>query len=131
MGASNGGLMAGVAATQRPDLWRAVVPRVPMSDLIGACREAYGRYVVDMEYADTTDADEVRRLASFSPYQLVQDGRHYPATISTRVTPTHVARPGTLANSARAFRRRRAAPSRYSYGYGAMSDMAGRRPGRS
>jgi prolyl oligopeptidase len=79
MGGSNGGLMAAVAATQRPDLWRAVVPRVPMCDLIGTCREPYGRYIVQMEYADPTDPDEVRRLAGFSPYQLVEDGRHYPA----------------------------------------------------
>jgi prolyl oligopeptidase len=78
-GGSNGGLMAAVAATQRPDLWRAVVPRVPMSDLIGACREPYGRMIVDGEYADTTDPEEVSRLASFSPYQLVRDGESYPA----------------------------------------------------
>ena len=78
-GASNGGLMAGVAATQRPDLWRVVVPRVPIVDLIGACRGAYGRLVVSMEYAGIEDPEEVRRLASFSPYQLVKEGVRYPA----------------------------------------------------
>jgi prolyl oligopeptidase len=79
MGGSNGGLMAGVALTQRPELWRVVVPRVPMLDLIGACREPYGRWVVNSEYADIEDPDDVRRLASFSPYHLIRKAVRYPA----------------------------------------------------
>lgn len=78
-GGSNGGLMAGVAVTQRPELWKAVVPRVPLLDLIGACRQAYGRMATVMEFADVDDPAEVRRLAMFSPYQLVRDGVEYPA----------------------------------------------------
>jgi prolyl oligopeptidase len=78
-GGSNGGLMAGVAATQRPDLWAVAVPRVPIVDLIGACREPYGRMCVTMEYATVEDSDEVSRLATFSPYQLVCEGVSYPA----------------------------------------------------
>jgi prolyl oligopeptidase len=78
-GGSNGGLMAGVALTQRPDLWRVVVPRVPMLDLIGACREPYGRMCITMEYANVEDPEEVRRLAGFSAYHLVRDGTSYPA----------------------------------------------------
>jgi prolyl oligopeptidase len=78
-GGSNGGLMAGVAATQRPDLWAVAVPRVPILDLIGACREAYGRMAVTMEYANIEDPQEVHRLATFSPYQLVREGVSYPA----------------------------------------------------
>jgi len=78
-GGSNGGLMAGLAIAERPELWGAVVPRVPMLDLIGACREAYGRMCVSMEYADVDNPDEVRRLAEFSPYQLIRDGQSYPA----------------------------------------------------
>jgi prolyl oligopeptidase len=78
-GGSNGGLLAGVAATQRPDLWAAAVPRVPVLDLIGACRSAYGKQSVLEEMADVEDADEIRRLVSFSPYHLVRDGVDYPA----------------------------------------------------
>jgi prolyl oligopeptidase len=78
-GGSNGGLMAGVALTQRPELWKVVVPRVPMLDLIGACREPYGRMCVAMEYADVEDPDDVRRLSTFSPYHLIKDGVSYPA----------------------------------------------------
>jgi prolyl oligopeptidase len=78
-GGSNGGLMCGVAVTQRPELWRAVVPRVPLLDLIGGCRDPYGRYGIQADYADVDDAEEIRRLATFSPYQLVRDGTRYPA----------------------------------------------------
>ncbi len=78
-GGSNGGLMAGVAITQRPDLWRAAVPHVPLLDLLGACRERYGRAAVTEELGNPDDPDEVTRLASISPYHLVKDGTAYPA----------------------------------------------------
>jgi prolyl oligopeptidase len=78
-GASNGGLMAGVAATQRPDLWKVVVPRVPILDLIGACRDPYNWMATILDRADVEDPKEVCRLASFSPYHLVHEGVSYPA----------------------------------------------------
>jgi prolyl oligopeptidase len=78
-GASNGGLMVGVAVTQRPDLWAVAVARVPVLDLIGACREPYGRQAIAEEMANVEDPQEVNRLATFSPYQLVRDGVSYPA----------------------------------------------------
>jgi prolyl oligopeptidase len=77
-GGSNGGLMAGVAATQRPALWRAVVPRVPVLDLIGHNRYPYGRMMFE-ELVDVEDSEDVRRLATFSPYHLVREGVAYPA----------------------------------------------------
>src|SRR5262249_3707747 len=78
-GASNGGLLSGNAITQRPDLWKAVVPRVPILDLIGACRDPYDRWAIEIEYADPDDPDDVRRLATYSAYHLVKDGTVYPA----------------------------------------------------
>ncbi|MFE4831194.1 prolyl oligopeptidase family serine peptidase [Streptomyces sp. NPDC056672] len=78
-GSSNGGLLAGVAATQRPHLWAAVIPRVPLLDIIGACHDGYGRMAVGMDFGDPDDPDEVRRMAQFSPYHLVEDGVDYPA----------------------------------------------------
>jgi prolyl oligopeptidase len=79
VGQSNGGLLAGVAATQRPELWAAVVPRVPFLDCIGGCRDPYGRNAVSTELADIEDPNEVARLAQFSPYHLVREGVRYPA----------------------------------------------------
>ena len=78
-GGSNGGLMVGVAITQRPDLWAVAIPRAPLLDLIGACREPYGRMCVMMEFANVEAPDEVRRLSTFSPYHMVRDGVSYPA----------------------------------------------------
>jgi len=78
-GGSNGGLMAGVAITQRPDLWKAVVPRVPFLDAIGGMREPYGYVTSKLEFGDPEDPDDVRRMAEFSPYHLVEKGTAYPA----------------------------------------------------
>lgn len=94
-GGSAGGLMAGVAVTQRPDLWEAVVPRVPILDLIGGCRFPFSRMNTMKERANVDEPDEVRRLATFSPYHLVQDGICYPAVfldagaIDPRCPPWH------------------------------------------
>lgn len=78
-GRSNGGLMSGVVLTQRPDLWKAVVPQVPVLDLIGALRHPYGRDAIEIEYADPNNAEELKAMLKYSPYHLVQDGVKYPA----------------------------------------------------
>lgn len=78
-GGSGGGLMSGVAVTQRPELWRVVVPQKPFLDLIGGCREPYGRDIVAGEFGDIDDPDDVARMATFSPCQLIHDGVPYPA----------------------------------------------------
>jgi len=78
-GGSNGGLMSGVAITQRPNLWKAVVPRVPFLDVIGGMREPYGYVTNKLEFGDPEDPDEVRRMSEFSPYHLVKEGTAYPA----------------------------------------------------
>jgi prolyl oligopeptidase len=78
-GESNGGTLCGVALAQRPDLWGAVVPQYPLADLIGCCGDPYDLFCVDPEWATVEDPDEVRRLATFSPYHMVRDGVEYPA----------------------------------------------------
>lgn len=77
-GWSNGGIMAGTALTQRPDLWAAVVAQCPVLDLIGAHRYPYARFAIGAEFGGLDDPDEVRRLAAMSPYQLVDDDTRYP-----------------------------------------------------
>jgi prolyl oligopeptidase len=79
-GESNGGLMAGVAATQRPDLWAAAVLRVPRLDLIGACETAYGRNsTLEDRARSLDDPAEIARLAGYSPYHQLRAGIAYPA----------------------------------------------------
>lgn len=77
-GTSAGGLLAGIAAIQRPDLWSAVVARVPVLDLIHHCHDAYGRMMFE-EFVDADDPEDVRRLGAISPYHLVRKGVRYPA----------------------------------------------------
>lgn len=78
-GDSQGGLMAGVAITQRPQLWRVAVAKLPVLDLIGGLRTPYGYLGFKLEYGDPEQAEEMRRVARFSPYQLVKEGSEYPA----------------------------------------------------
>lgn len=78
-GWSNGGVMAGVALTQRPDLWAAVVPQCPILDILGTHRHPYGRFAVQAEFGDLDDPDDVHRLAGISPYHLIRDDVSYPS----------------------------------------------------
>lgn len=78
-GASNGGLVASVAAIERPDLWRVVVPQVPVTDLVALLRHPYGRYVVAHEFAHVEEPGELERLLKMSPYHQAQSARTLPA----------------------------------------------------
>ena len=78
-GRSKGGLMAGVALTQRPNLWNAVVPQVPVLDLIGTLRHPYGRYCCEIEYGNPQDTTDIRKIAEYSPYHNINIGTAYPA----------------------------------------------------
>ncbi|MBB4914919.1 prolyl oligopeptidase family serine peptidase [Streptosporangium saharense] len=73
-GGSDGGLMCGVAVTTRPDLWRAVLPREPLLDLVGGTRDPYLDFVIRKAWADPDDPEQVRRLLGLSPYELVKPG---------------------------------------------------------
>jgi len=74
-GSSNGGLVAAVAATQRPDLFRAVVAQVPLLDLLRA-----GRFALVMEFGDPQNPTDAPVLTAYSPYHNVRDA-WYPAVL--------------------------------------------------
>ncbi len=78
-GRSNGGLMAGVAVTQRPELWRVVVPQVPLFDLIGALRDPYAQQVIKEEFANPENPEDICRMVKYSPYHLINKQTNYPA----------------------------------------------------
>ena len=85
-GVSNGGLLAAVAGTQRPDLFSAVVSDVPVTDMLRFPLMGMGSLWVD-EYGDPSDPAMAQVLRSYSPLHNVRDGRSYPpflVTISTR-----------------------------------------------
>ncbi|MGH2442471.1 MAG: prolyl oligopeptidase family serine peptidase, partial [Chloroflexota bacterium] len=81
VGGSNGGLLAGAAITQRPDLFGAVVPMVPVLDLMHLWRDEWLGRVCAMEYGDPRNPEEAAVLFAYSPYHNVRDGVSYPATL--------------------------------------------------
>jgi prolyl oligopeptidase len=94
LGGSNGGLLVGAAMTQRPDLFGAVVCRVPLLDMV-----RYEGFKVaqlwSSEYGSTSDPDAFRWLFAYSPYHQVANGVRYPPILITtgeedsRVDPMH------------------------------------------
>ena len=92
-GGSNGGLLMGVAITQRPDLARAVHCAVPLLDMVRFHRFLIARLWI-AEYGDPDVADEFAWLYAYSPYHHLEPVC-YPATLITtaeedsRVDPSH------------------------------------------
>lgn len=79
-GASNGGLTAAVALTQRPDLWRAVVCAIPLVDVLGMLREPWAAPLVE-EFGDPRDAADAAAIAQYTPLQAIRPGTRYPAVL--------------------------------------------------
>lgn len=93
-GGSNGGLLMGVAMTQRPDLWNAVVIQVPLLDMLRYDKLLAGASWVG-EYGDPDNAEEAAFLRKISPYHNLKAGVKYPepffvtSTKDDRVHPGH------------------------------------------
>ncbi|MGA3156096.1 MAG: prolyl oligopeptidase family serine peptidase [Steroidobacteraceae bacterium] len=93
-GGSNGGLLMGVAMTQRPELWAAIDIRVPLLDMLRYEFIAAGASWV-AEYGSVSIPEERRFLASISPYHQLRAGIRYPHALiwttskDDRVGPQH------------------------------------------
>lgn len=93
-GGSNGGLLVGAVATQRPDLFQAVICSVPLLDMIRYHKFLIARYWIP-EYGDPDKEEDFRYLLSYSPYHNVKVGVSLPAMLiragenDTRVDPLH------------------------------------------
>ncbi len=79
-GGSNGGLLVGAAMVQRPDLFGAVVCRVPVVDMLRYHLFTVGRFWIS-EYGSADDPAQFRYLLAYSPYHNVKEGVAYPATL--------------------------------------------------
>jgi prolyl oligopeptidase len=94
MGGSNGGLLMGVALTQRPELYNAIVIQVPLFDMLGYTHIGAGASWVG-EYGDPAIPAERAVIERYSPYQNLRAGRPYPevyietSTKDDRVHPAH------------------------------------------
>ncbi|OYZ24660.1 MAG: hypothetical protein B7Y39_00340 [Bdellovibrio sp. 28-41-41] len=93
MGGSNGGLLMGVALTQRPDLFNAIVCEVPLLDmaryhllLAGASWMA--------EYGSPDVPAERDYILKYSPYQNVKSTEKYPEIFITTSTEDDRVHPG-------------------------------------
>ncbi|WP_051223195.1 prolyl oligopeptidase family serine peptidase [Agrococcus lahaulensis] len=93
-GRSNGGLLAGAALTQRPDLWAAVLPGVGVLDMLRYHRFTIG-WAWASDYGDPDEAEAHAYLRAYSPLHNVREGIAYPPTLITtgdhddRVVPAH------------------------------------------
>ena len=97
MGGSNGGLLVAAVAVQRPELFGAVVCKVPLLDMRRYHRLLAGAFWM-AEYGDPDDPVQWAWIARYSPYQNVSAKRPMrpmpPMLLSTstrddRVHPGH------------------------------------------
>ena len=93
MGGSNGGLLVGVAFTQRPDLYNAVVCSVPLLDM-----QRYNKLLAGAswmgEYGNPDVPEEWDYIKKYSPYQNVKEGLNYPEVFFTSSTRDDRVHPG-------------------------------------
>ena len=93
-GGSNGGLLVGAVAMQRPELFKAVICQVPLLDMRRYHKLLAGASWMG-EYGDPDQADEWAYISRYSPYQNVKKDLKYPriffltSTRDDRVHPGH------------------------------------------
>jgi prolyl oligopeptidase len=93
MGGSNGGLLVGVAFTQRPDLYSAIVCQVPLLDM-----QRYNKLLAGAswmgEVGNPDIPEEWEYLKKYSPYHNLKEGVNYPEVFFTTSTRDDRVHPG-------------------------------------
>ncbi|NGZ85839.1 prolyl oligopeptidase family serine peptidase [Duganella aceris] len=92
-GGSNGGLLMGAAFTQRPELFNAVVCRVPLLDMRRYSKLLAGASWM-AEYGDPDDPAQWAYIGKYSPYQNVVKDKRYPRVLFTTATSDDRVHPG-------------------------------------
>ena len=94
LGRSNGGLLLGVALTQRPDLFAALDIGVPLLDMLRYNKLLAGASWMG-EYGNPDVAEDREFIEKYSPYQNLDADQEYPkvlfytSTLDDRVHPGH------------------------------------------
>jgi prolyl oligopeptidase len=93
IGGSNGGLLMGVAMTQRPDLYNAIVINVPLLDM-----QRYNKLLAGAswmaEYGNPDVPADWEFIRRYSPYHNLRADAHYPAVLFTTTTRDDRVHPG-------------------------------------
>jgi len=92
-GGSNGGLLTAAVMTQRPDLFGAVVCRVPVADMLRYHRFTVGRFWIS-EYGSADDPSQFPYLYKYSPLHNVTDATPYPPILITTADTDDRVSPG-------------------------------------
>jgi len=79
-GESNGGVTAATVAVQRPDLFRAAIAQVPITDILARKRDPI-TMTASLDYGDPDSPEMSKVIYAWSPYQNVQDRVKYPAIL--------------------------------------------------
>ncbi len=93
-GTSNGGLVVGVAMTQRPELFKVAIPEVGVFDMINFGKYTVGKYHFD-EYGNPSEKTDFEYILSYSPYHNIKENVNYPTTLiitsenDDRAVPMH------------------------------------------
>jgi prolyl oligopeptidase len=80
MGGSNGGLLMGAALVQHPELFKAVVARVGIYDMLRVELTPNGAFNVT-EFGTVKDPLQFEALYRYSPFHNVKDGTAFPAVL--------------------------------------------------
>jgi prolyl oligopeptidase len=72
----------GAAATQRPDLYKAIVCGVPLLDMLRYHKFLIARYWIP-EYGSSENDADFRWLLRYSPYQNIRKGVNMPTMLVT------------------------------------------------
>jgi len=93
-GGSNGGLLVGAVANQRPELFAAALPAVGVMDMLRFHEFTIGWAWVS-DYGSSENPEEFETLYAYSPYHNLRPAAYFPATLVTtgdhddRVVPGH------------------------------------------
>lgn len=94
-GGSNGGLLVGAVANQRPELFRVAIPAVGVMDMLRYHKFTIGfNWIAEYGSSEKTEADFIN-LYAYSPIHNISADKNYPAIMATtadhddRVVPAH------------------------------------------